>query len=43
MNVSYYKMPIIVDDGMSGKPRWTRIGIFIIGNSFLILQNAFSI
>ena len=39
MNFSYYKTPIIVDDGMPGKPRWIQID----RNSFLILQNTFSI
>ena len=39
MNLSYYKMPIIVQDGMPGKPRWIQIE----RNLFLILQSTFVI
>ena len=39
MNCSYYKIPIIVHDGMPGKPMWIQIE----RNSFLILLNTFSI
>ena len=39
MNFSYYKIPIIVHDGIPVKPRWIQIE----RNSFLILQNTFSI
>ena len=39
MNCSYYKIPIIVHDGMPGEPMWIQIE----RNSFLILLNTFSI
>ena len=37
--MNFYKIPIIVYDGMPGKQRWIQIK----RNSFLILLNIFSI
>ena len=42
MNCSYYKISIVVHDGMLSKPIWIQIEInsfFILLNTFLILEN----
>ena len=44
MNCSNYKIPIIVHDGMLGKPMWIqseRNSFLILLNTFLILENEF--
>ena len=46
MNCSYYKIPIIVHDGMPGMPIWIQIernSFSILLNTLLILENEFLI
>ena len=46
MNCSYYKIPIVVHEGMPSKPIWIQIerhSFLILLDTFLILKNGFLI